>query len=116
MACTKRYVLALAAPLFLTSACSLFGFEGVVTGETAPPVLLIHNETNRTVYYFAGDEADLALVDLDLSDYDDWPTVAAGQTARVPYEDLWFYDEGDTRAWVYWTTGRHSGSFRVSLE
>jgi hypothetical protein len=76
----------------------------------------LHNQTNRTIYYFAGDEHDLALIEVDLSDYSGWPTLAPGHTAEIPYADLAFYDEGDTRAWIYWTTEQgDNASLRASL-
>lgn len=99
------------------SSCSLSGLEGDVTAESHPPALHLHNQTSRTIYYFAGDESDLSLIDLNLSHYSDWPTVAPGRTAEIPYEDIAFYDEGDTRAWIYWTTKQgKNASLTVSLE
>lgn len=97
--------------------CSSFGFEGDVTAEADPPELYLRNQTNRTIYYIAGDENDLARMDIDLSDYSDWPTAAPGRTAKTSYADLAFYDEGDTRAWIYWTTENgDDGSLNVSLD
>lgn len=106
----------LAVLMIVAGACSLAEFEGEVTAEADPPVLLIHNETNRTIHYFAGDEDDLALMDLDLSDYSDWPSISAGRTAEIPYHELAYYDEGDTRAWIYWKTGNKSASLKAPLK
>lgn len=99
------------------SGCSMFEFEGSVTAKADPPELIIQNATNRTIYYIAGEASDFARVDVDLSAYSDWPTLAAGQTATIPYNRLMFYDAGDTDAWIYWTTDDgDSDSIGVSLE
>lgn len=86
------------------SGCSLTGFEGDVTAEADPPTLRLHNQTNRTIYYVAAAGDEISRMDLNLQDYASWPTVKAGEAADIAYENLLFYDEGDTGSWIYWTT------------
>ena len=102
------------------SACDTLGGGALVDATSAEDaevrVVALRNETNRPVYFYVGDEDDLARVDLDLSGITSGTPVAPGATVRVPYADVEFYDPGDTRGWVYWTTGRgEGGSFRVTL-
>lgn len=113
----SKLIPVLAALVLVGSGCSMFEFEGSVTAEADPPALIIQNETNRTIYYIAGEASDFARVDVDLSAYADWPRLAAGHAATIPYDRLMFYDAGDTDAWIYWTTDDgDSDSIDVSLE
>jgi hypothetical protein len=96
--------------------CLSSGLEGDVTAEAHPPELYLHNETNQTIYYIAAGSG-LARVDIDLSDYSDWPTVAPGGTAQIPYASLPFYNEEDAEAWIYWTTENDDNAWlNVPLE
>lgn len=113
--------------LLAGAGCSLDGEEevrGQVTGEakptSTPPTLLLHNKTNQSVCYFTGELSVMARVDFIFEDCAEAPTIAPGETARVPYEEINYYDEGDARVWVAWRvdghTDRGGGSFKVSLQ
>ena len=108
------------ALLALMSGCDLVtgGSFVEVTSEddAAARVVALKNETGSPVYFFIGEEDDIARTDLDLSMITNGPAVAAGETVRVSYEDIHFYDPGDTRGWIYWTTGEGDGeTLRVTL-
>lgn len=100
------FIFALAVLAMAASGCSLAfsSFEGTVTGEAQPPVLLFHNDTNARIYYYIGETYDLAHTFLAPFDPADMPSVPAGATREIPYEEIAFYDEGDHRAWVAWMT------------
>lgn len=96
--------------------CTFFQFEGEVTAEAKEPLIYIHNDTNRTIFFFAGDEDDGSRISIDLSDHSNWPSVKPGYTYALKYCELAWYDEGDTRAWIYWKTANGKyGSLRVTL-
>jgi hypothetical protein len=99
-----KSTLAILLLILAVSGCSLAGFEGDVTAEANPPILRLDNQTNRTIYYIAAAGDELSRMDLDLQDYASWPTIEAGKAEDIAYENLLFYDEGDTGGWVYWTT------------
>ncbi len=108
-------ILSLILSVILPS-CSLFRFEGEVTVEAIEPLIHITNDTNRTIYFFACDEDDGALISVDLSDHSDWPKIKAGKTKTIEYSDLHWYDEGDTRLWMYWKTDKGDNGFlRLNL-
>lgn len=118
----KHALLSLALFSVFAAGCSLVGegFHGEVTGRAEPaaepPALLLHNETNRTVHYFVAEKGDLALTYIKLSPCAERPSIAAGETARIPYEDIALYDQGDTTAWVEWCVVDETGdTFTVSL-
>lgn len=106
--------------LFLSAGCSLIGDDvrGEVTGEAEPPVLLLHNETNRTAHYFAFDKGGMALIYItEPTPCGELPTIAAGETARVPYEDIAYYGGGVTASVKWCVPGTDAGgSFEVDLK
>jgi predicted membrane protein len=98
---TKLLLVLVCAVLFstLNTGCSLF--DASDTGELiaeieAPSTLLLHNTTGRTVSYFVGDEDVMALMDIKF-DKSSWPTIGAGQTADVPFDEIPFYSEETQR-------------------
>ncbi len=106
--------------LSAASACDSVGegrFVEVTTSEDAEArVVALRNQGSASVYFLIMDEDDGARMDMDLSRVTDGPAVAPGVTVRVPYEDIAFYDPGDTRGWIYWTTGEGDGeTLRVTL-
>lgn len=113
---TKSFNLILILFISFSSGCSTFEFEGDVTAEVIPPQIHLHNQTNRTIYFFAADQDDLAHTYVDLSNFSDWPKISPGEVSIIQYDELAFYDEGDTRAWIHWTTKEGDyGSFGASL-
>ena len=91
-------------------------FDGEVTAEAIEPMIYLNNNTNRTVYFFAGDEDDGARISVNLKDHSNWPNIKPGKTKAISYEQLAWYDEGDTRAWIYWTTEKgHHGTIKLAL-
>ena len=113
-------LLALFLLLPFASACDSVGdglLVDVTTSEDAEArVVALRNEGGAPVYFLIMDEDDGALMDLDLSRVLNGPAVDPGVTVRVPYQDIAFYDPGDTRGWIYWTTGEGEGeTFRVTL-
>lgn len=116
----RALVLTLCALAVAISACDSVvngALVEVTSAEDAEArVVALRNETGAPVYFYIGEEDDLALIDLDLSGITSGTPVTPGATVRVPYEDIEFYDPGDTRGWIYWTTGRGEGeSLRVAL-
>lgn len=104
----------LPALLVALAGCSAFGPNGNFRIEADPPTLVLDNETGETVYYVALTAGAAVLIDLD-PDVTSWPSLAADQTLRIPYDDLAGYDEGDTEAVVYWSTGEGYTPVRVRL-
>lgn len=45
-------------------------------------------------------------------------SIAAGETVRVPYQDISFYDKGNTGVWVSWGVegSEAGGSFDMALQ
>jgi hypothetical protein len=99
------------------SACSVFGSSptGDLSGEVDPPVLILKNTMTQPAHYFVVEETTAARLELQFGDYRDWPTIGAGQTVEIPYDQIALYQEGDPSAWVRWETGDRGGSFSVSL-
>ena len=84
--------------------------------NAAARVVALRNETGSPVYFIICDEDDGARVDMDLSRVTNGPGVAVGETVWVPYESIEYHDPGDTRGWIYWTTGEGDGdTLRVTL-
>ena len=96
------------------SGCSAFGLGGGLDVTARPPALVLDNEAGQTVYYVAMEVDFAATVDLN-PNVEEWPSLAAGQTLSIPYESLDGYDEGDTDAVVFWSTGRGWEQERVRL-
>ena len=96
------------------SGCSAFGLGGGLGVTARPPALVLDNGAGRTVYYVAMEADFAAVVDLN-PNVEGWPSLAAGRTLSIPYEDLDGYEEGDTVAVVYWSTGRNWEQERVRL-
>ena len=107
----RRLLLASALAL---SGCSAFGLGGGLGVTARPPTLVLDNGAGRTVYYVAMEAGFAAAVDLN-PDVRAWPSLAAGQTLSVPYAELDGYEEGDTEAVVFWSTGRGWEQERVRL-
>lgn len=99
------------------SACSVFGSSpnGEVSGEANPPVLVLNNTMTQTAHYFVVEQTTAARMELQFGNYRDWPTIGAGQTVEIPYDQIALYQEGDPSAWVRWETGDRGDSFSVSL-
>ena len=105
--------LLLLAPLVL-SACSAVGPGGGFDVEADPPTLILDNNSDQTVYYVALESETATRLDLN-PDVTVWPVVEVGQAVRIAYEDLDGYEEGDTEAVVYWSTGADFHQVRVDL-
>lgn len=96
--------------------CSVSEPNGELTVDAIPPQLHLSNGTGQTIYFFVADESELALVDLDLSDRSQWPSVKAGETVVIHYTEIMFYNEGDRRAWIYWADEKkNTGTLKVAL-
>ncbi len=104
----------LVLPALALSGCSAFGLGGGLYVAARPPALVLDNETGRTVYYIAIEANAAALVDLN-PNVEEWPSLAAGRTLSIPYDLLDGFDEGDTEAVVYWSTGKNWKRERVQL-
>jgi len=79
-------------------------------------VLTLENKTGQTAHYFSIEEGTAARIELNLNDYRDWPKIGPGQTRKVPFDEIAFYDEGDHSVWVRWETGDWGGSFSEPLQ
>ena len=96
------------------SGCSALGPASGFEVEARPPALVLSNETGQTVYFVAIEADAAALVDLN-PNVEEWPSLASGRTLSIPYESLDGYDEGDTEALVFWSTGDDWEQERVRL-
>ena len=98
------------------AGCSLVGADGGLHATVRPPVIELRNDTGGAVRYYVGDEDALALIDLDL-DPSRLPSVAAGETAEVPFAAIGFYSEDTRRLWIWWVgEGGEGGTLRTTIE
>ena len=104
------------ATLVALAGCSMADAGGGLRAEVRPPALLLHNETGGAVRYVVGGEDGLALVDLDLNP-DALPSVAVGETADVPFEQISFYSGSTRRLWIRWIPeGGEGRTLRATIE
>jgi hypothetical protein len=101
------------------SACSPFDLgpsspDGV-TARGVPDGAAIANHTRATVYVFAGEEDDMARVDFTGEGFLEWPSIAPGTTRVLTRDEIAFFDEGDSRVWIYWRSLRDGGSLKVVI-
>ena len=110
-------LLLLAAVVSVAAAgCSFVGAGGELRAGIRPPVLLLHNDTGGAVRYYVGDEDVLASADLDLNP-SALPSVAAGETAEVPFDSIAFYRETTRRLWIWWVgEGGEGRTLRATIE
>ena len=105
----------LLAAVLALAGCSLTDAGGELRAEVRPPVLLLHNDTGGAVRYVVGDEDALALVEVDLR-RESLPSIAAGETAEVPFASVAFYTESTRRLWVRWfREGGEGQTLRVTI-
>lgn len=95
--------LLLFAALILISGCSAAGPEGRFNVSADAPNMLLENQTSGTIYYVVIEASSVPLI--DLAPVEAWPTLSEGEMRSVPYESLEGYQEGDTRAVVFWSRG-----------
>ena len=105
---------ALCLSLLALAGCSALGPSGGLDIEADPPTLVLDNEAGQTVYYVAIESEAATRADLK-PDVTAWPSIAAGRTLRIAYEDLDGYEEGDTEVVVFWSMGEGYTQERVLL-
>jgi|GEM_PF-5257343 len=87
--------------------------EGKFTAEAAGGELILRNQSEQTIHYFAVEEETAARVDLDFEPRN-WPAVPPAGEARVQYAAIAGYVPGAQRALVHWWS--EQGGYRTPLE
>lgn len=97
--------------------CSEGGGEDIIVGFSGgEKTLNVTNYSSRTIYYFAVDQSELALLDwIPTTDPFAPHRIESNAVKKISFDEIYLFDAGDTIAFYYWTLDpKPNGGFTVS--
>ena len=71
--------------------------------ETRNSAVLFTNNSDERIHYVLVEAKTAARIYLS-PNYAEWPSIEAGSSTRISYEDIMGYEDSSTEAWITWRT------------